>query len=127
MRKTKVSMDLPKVGDHLKRIMTAASDCIWGIFEPKDCVVTYVNESKHWYEVEFTDSHIRECYSLPVIDHALLDIRPGGIPVMCLETGMVYSSVAQCGRDMGIYPPNISKQLYGELGGCYDYHFMTIL
>lgn len=127
MTKTKVSMKLPKVGDHLKRIVTAESDCLWGTFEPKECVVTYVNEPHHWYEVEFIDSHSKECYGLPIIDHSVLNVKPGNVPVMCLETGMVYSSISQCAKDTNLYAGNISRQVLGERRGYFDYHFTSVL
>lgn len=127
MSKTKISMKLPKIGDHLKRIQTSMSNCLYGSFEPKECVVTYVNEPHHWYEVEFLDSHAKECYGLPVIDHSVLNVKPGNLPVMCLETGMVYSSMSQCAKDMNLYTGNISRQVLGERGAYSNYHFASIL
>ena len=127
-RVTKVmsSMEMPKVGDHLKRVMTAMTGLFTPIYEPLDCIVTYVNEKRGWYEVEFTDTHLKECYGLPVFDHAVIkDWR--NYPVMCVETGYVYSSVCDCAKDMRIHSAGISRQLSGEYEQCHGYHFTTVL
>ena len=120
------SMEMPKVGDHLKRVMTAMTQLFNPIYEPLDCIVTYVNDKKGWYEVEFTGTHLKECYGLPVFDHAVIkDWR--NYPVMCVETGYVYSSVCDCARDMHIHSAGISRQLSGEYDQYHGYHFTTVL
>lgn len=127
-RVTKVmsSMELPKVGDRLKRVMTAMTELFQPIYDPMDCVVTYVNKDRGWYEVKFTDTGLKECYGLPVFDHAVIkDWR--NYPVMCVETGYVYSSVTDCARDMGLTSGNISKQMRGEFDQYHGYHFTTVL
>lgn len=120
------SMEMPKVGDHLKRVMTAMTRLIPPIYEPLDCIVTYVNEKKGWYEVEFVDTHMKECYGLPTFDHTVIKDR-GSCPVMCLETGYVYSSVRDCAKDMHIHSAGISRQLSGEYDQYKGYHFATVL
>ena len=127
-RVTKVmsSMEMPKIGEHLKRVMTAMTELFQPIYDPMDCVVTYVNKDRGWYEVKFTDTGLRECYGLPVFDHAVIkDWR--NYPVMCVETGYVYSSVTDCARDMGLTSGNISKQMRGEFDQYHGYHFTTVL
>ena len=127
-RVTKVmsSMEMPKVGDHLKRVMTAMIQHFAPIYEPLDCIVTYVNEKRGWYEVEFTGTHLKECYGLPVFDHAVIKDW-GYCPVLCLETGYVYSSVYDCAKDMHIHSAGISRQLSGEYDQYHGYHFTTVL
>ena len=127
-RVTKVmsSMELPKVGDHLKRVMTAMAELFQPIYEPLDCVVTYVNKDRGWYEVEFTGTGLRECYGLPLFDHAVIkDWR--NYPVMCVETGYVYSSVEDCARDLRIHASGISRQLSGKYDQYHGRHFTTVL
>lgn len=127
-RVTKVmsSMEMPKVGDHLKRIMTAMIQHFAPIYEPLDCIVTYVNEKRGWYEVEFTGTHLKECYGLPVFDHAVIKDWMY-CPVLCIETGYVYSSIYDCAKDMHIHSAGISRQLSGEYDQYHGYHFATVL
>ena len=125
--KTSVSMDLPKVGDRLMRVLTATKECLYPTFIPKECVVTYVNEAHGWYEVEFTDSHVRECYGLPVVDHSIMSGTSGAIAIMCVETGDVYSSINACARDMHLYTGDIYRQLFGQRESYRGYHFMPVL
>lgn len=125
--KTSVSMTLPKIGDRLMRVLTATKECLYPTFEPKECIVTYVNNAKGWYEVEFTDSHIKECYGLPIIDHSIISSRAGCMPIMCVETGDVYPSINACARDMRLYGGDISRQLFGQRENYRGYHFTYIL
>lgn len=127
-RVTKVmsSMEMPKVGDHLKRVMTAMIQHFAPIYEPLDCIVTYVNEKRGWYEVEFTGTHLKECYGLPVFDHAVIK-DCWCCPVLCLETGYVYSSISDCAKDMHIHSAGISRQLSGDYDQYHGYHFTTVL
>lgn len=127
MSKTALSMDLPKVGDHLKRIMSATYDCLYPIYEPQDCVVTCVNESHHWYQVQFKESGAKECYGLPIIDHSI--IRPGALktPVFCFENGMAYSTIAQCAHDLGLDPSSVASCVNGRWNSCGGYHFAKVL
>lgn len=124
--KTMVSMELPKVGDHLKRVMSAMTRLASPLYEPLDCVVVHVNKDKRWYEVEFVNTGLRECYGLPTFDHTIIK-DPQNYPVLCLETGYVYSSVTDCARDMGFTAGNISRQILGEFEQYHGYHFTTVL
>lgn len=120
MAKSRVSIDLPKVGDHLKRLTIE--------YEIEDCVVTYVNRSHGWYEVTFPRTNIRECYKLPTFDHTILKgVAPNTIPIVCVETGWVYPSYYDCAVDMGLDISTIKRQLNGIYSHCCGYHFTNVL
>ena len=122
------TMILPKVGDKLWRIQTSMTDCIYPIYKAKECIVTYVNKLHNWYEVQFLDSGIKECYGVPVIDHYGLDLDPGNVPVMCVETGLVFGTVSQCARHMNLDDGKISAQLNGwNKNDYHGYHFIKVI
>ena len=124
MVKTKLSMSLPKVGDHLIRLMSA-SDLS---FDPEPCIVTYVNEKNGWYQVTFEKTGIKECYGIPSFDHSILNHRgPVSIPVLCLETGYVYPSIKECEKDMGFSRCGITRQISGIYYQTNGYHFVVAL
>lgn len=128
MSKTAVSMTLPNVGDKLVRIMTSTTWDIGDVRRPEPCVVTYINKTHGWFEVRFLDSGIKECYKLPVFDHSIIrEAMKGATPVMCVETGIVYSTLHQCARDLGLSHGGISRHLNGESSHCGGYHFCTVL
>lgn len=120
MAKSILSMDLPKVGDHLK--------CLTIEYEVEDCVVTYVNQSHGWYEVIFPNHNLRECYKLPTFNHAILQGNsPNDIPIICIETELAYSSIYECSKDMKLDRSSIIKQLKGDYSHCSGYHFINAL
>lgn len=127
MSKTALSMQLPKIGDHLKRIMSATYDCLQPVYEAQDCIVTYVNEKHHWYQVQFKNTGHKECYGLPIIDHSI--IEPGALktPVFCFENGMAYSTIAQCASDLGLDPSSVASCVNGRWYSCGGYHFAKVL
>lgn len=120
MAKSRLSMDMPKVGDHLK--------CLTVEYEIDDCVVVYVNQAHGWYEVIFPRTNLRECYNLPRFDHTILQGNsPNDIPIICAETGLVYPSIYKCAEEMGLDRTNIIRQLRGERSHCNKYHFIYAL
>lgn len=128
MAKAALSMTLPEVGDRLMRVMTSTTWDLGDTYTPEPCEVIYVNKEHNWFEVLFLDSGIKECYHLPTFDHSIIrDVTKGSIPVICLETGVVYSTLHQCARDLGLTRGEISRQLSGERGHCGGYHFCTVL
>lgn len=127
MSKVHITMELPKVGDHLKRVMTATTDCLAPSYMPRDCIVIFVNKAHHWYQVMFTDTGAKECYGLPVIDHSIVRPEGGSLPIVCAETGVAYSTVQQCARDMGLESGSISNQMKGRQVSCNGYHFISVL
>lgn len=130
MTKPILTMNLPKVGDKLMRIMTDYSCEYDTIPLPKPCVVVYVNERHGWYQVEFLDNHIKECYGLPVCDHGVIkfDVRGcNGDPVVCVETATVYRSISECARAIGVPRSSVYAQLMGVYDNVNGYHFVEIL
>lgn len=130
MSKAALSMDLPRVGDKLMRVVTEYACEYDSVRIPKACVVTYVNKKHGWYRVKFIESGITECYGLPVCDHSIInfDMRGCcGLPVICVETGMAYSTVTECAEDLGVHRTMIQKQLVGECSHVSGYHFVKIL
>lgn len=128
MSKTIMSMTLPEVGDRLVRVMTATTWDLGDVYKPEPCEVVYVNKTHRWFEVRFLESGVRECYNLPTFDHSIIrNTVKGSIPVMCVETGVVYSTMQQCARDLGLHHSGISRQLSGEWGHYEGYHFCTVL
>lgn len=128
LNKSRLSMDLPKVGDKLTRVMTMGLLQQAEYFVPKECKVTYVNADHNWYEVEFLDSGVRECYNLPDFDHSILTNLSGcANPVVCVETGYVYRTVFDCANEMGLNSGYISGCLMGRYDSYYGYHFDSVL
>ena len=129
MRKVIITMTLPQVGDKLLRRMTASEDQSGALYQPEHCIVAYVNKEHHWYQVTFINSGIRECYGVPVFDHCIYsDIRKNGSsPVVCLETGVVWSSIYEAAKDLGLGADGISRQISGYQSQCNGYHFETII
>lgn len=120
MAKSRLSMDLPKVGDHLKRLTVE--------YELEDSVVTYVNQSHGWYEVLFPRTNLRECYKLPTFDHSIFqEGSPNDIPIICVETGWVYPSIYKCSEDMKLSRTSILRQCNGQQSHCGGYHFTNAL
>lgn len=65
------------------------------------------------------------------INHALISgiYHPKGnhkTPVLCTETGIIYSSVADAGRDMGILHTSIFNVLSGLSENARGYHFRRL-
>lgn len=120
MAKTKLSMDMPKIGDKLKRLTID--------YSVEDCVVTYVNSLHGWYEVLFPKFNIKECYKLPTYDHSIFQGKSlNDYPIICVETGWVYNSINECSEDMNLDRTNIFRQLNGEHSHCGGYHFTNAL
>lgn len=129
MKQTILSATLPQVGEKLTRIMTGSKYDPTAMYHSEDCVVVYVNRAHYWYEVVFQSSGIRECYKLPVFNHDIFTEAwcSGSIPVVCIETGEVYSSINECAKAMKLDRSGISRQLRGDCK-CYNgYHFDTII
>lgn len=127
MSKVTIIHELPRVGDKLMRIMVKSSMYSEDNYNPEPCVVTYVNEAHNWYEVEFTDSGLKECYNFPVFDHAFLKgLSRRFTPILCINTGDVYSDAEECAEELGLYYKNISKQLKKNQG-CTSYGGYTFI
>ena len=128
MDKVKLSMKLPKVGEHLERVITIGRFDPGNPYAVEPCVVTYTDAKKGWYEVEFVNTKLRECYNLPAFDHSILkNVSPFETPIVCIETGYVYPSVSKCAKDMGLDDGNISRQISGVYPHVCGYHFDTVM
>ena len=128
VRKTKMTMTLPKVGDRMTRIMSRGNLGQAECFIPEPCEVVYVNQAHNWYEVRFLNSGLRECYSLPDFNHDILaNLYGWATPVMCAESGYVYRSIADCAKDMGLTHGNISYYINNECESYRGYHFDSVL
>ena len=131
MGKTVMTMDLPKVGDRLMRVMSKYACEYENDIVPKACVVTHVNEKNRWYQVKFIDTGLKECYGLPFFDHSIFTEKTKQghtcIPVACVETGIVYSSYIQCSKEMHIDPTCLYRQVNGEYEQINGYHFIKVL
>lgn len=116
MRKTKLVMDLPNVGDR-RRHLTMEGDI-------EECIVTYVNPVHGWYQVVFPKQNVKECYKPPTYDPTILKHTAyGHRPIICIETGWVYASGYDCAEDMGLIRANIVQQINGNQSHCGGYHF----
>ena len=128
VRKTKMTMKLPNVGDRINRLMMRGNFAQAEHFISEPCEVTYVNRAHGWYEVRFLNSGLRECYSIPDFDHDILTNIPGwATPVVCVETGYVYPTISSCGKDLGLCAANIARCATGEYESYRGYHFDTVL
>lgn len=130
MKKTKLSMNLPEVGDVLWRIITADNIDPDLIFKPEPCVVTYVNKNHRWYEVQFLSNNLRECYNYPVFDHYIFkDFTYRSRPLICLETGEIFRTATDCAIAMGLNRTTLHNHVAGKSGysHCGGYHFVDIL
>lgn len=127
--KSKLTMDLPKVGANLNRIMTVpVVDCAVP-YTPEPCVVTYVNEEHNWYQVEFLETGLTECYNLPMFDHSILAgvaRNEVSVPCICVETGFVYPSEVACAKDMGLHNTGICAAITGRYSSYHGYHFKPL-
>ena len=129
MRKTVMTMKLPKVGDRLVRCISEYSCDGQYLYRPLPCKVVYVNTKHNWYKVKFDDLDIEECYGIPVFDHSVFKGASQYqliVPVVCIETGYVYPTVKDCAKDMNLDDGNISAHLYGVYDSVSGCHFDTV-
>ena len=47
-------------------------------------------------------------------------------PVMCIETGIIYSSICECARKTGIYQSEISRVLQNKRNSAKGLHFVLV-
>lgn len=126
-----INYTLPEVGDRLKKkqYMGIEYQCDTLL----DCVVIYVNKRKGWYEVEFVDSGIRECFKLPEYNNNVLQMietfkKPwnSSKAVIVLETGDIYPSIGECAKALGVNLHSLSNHLNGRTKQCAGYHVSII-
>lgn len=126
------TMKMPKVGDRIMRTMTTTC------FRPNDdkpepCVVIYVSKPKHYYTVQFVDSGIKESYKVPHIDE-LKDFQETyaralgkkAVGVYVFESGILYPSISDCAKDLGVRTCTISNHLHGRTRHVKGYHIYML-
>ena len=118
----------PKVGERLMKSISFSST-FNGNDKLEPCVVVYVNKKKNYYMVEFINTKLRECYKSPEVDEIAAfksDYRrafgrdPKGVYVY--ESGIIYPSISECARDLGVNKGTISRHIHGELEHVKGYH-----
>lgn len=108
-----VRKTMPVVGDHLEKKLSN------GI--KQECIVTYVNTEKLWYQVTFKNG-VRMCFKLPAslpfrYDHLSAErswvLKQGKHrKVRVVETGMVYPTAMECARAFGVSDVTIRRCIY---------------
>ena len=118
----------PKVGERLMKSISFSS-AFNGNDKLEPCIVVYVNKKKNYYMVEFIDTKLRECYKFPEVDeiemfksdyHRAFGRDPKGVYVY--ESGIIYPSISECARDLGVNKGTISRHIHGELKHAKGYH-----
>lgn len=129
--KTTPIVKMPKVGDRIMRVMVTHQS--WKDDTPLPCVVTYVNKQKNYYQVTFQESGVKECYKIPDLDELgsfvkdykkLTKKKPKGVYVY--ESGMLYSSITECAKAIGVLPCTVSKHLHGGSSNVKGYHIYIL-
>lgn len=123
---------LPKVGDRLMKSISFTHT-----FQDNDklepCVVVYVNKKKNYYLVEFIETKLKECYKVPEVDEIAdfkRDYRKAfgreSRGVYVYESGILYPSISECARDLGVNKGTISRHIHGELSHVKGYHIYML-
>lgn len=122
---------MPKVGDRVMRKMNTYR--IWNDNGPLRCIVTYVNKEKHWYQVTFVDSGVKECYMVPEVNELenfkkdyqrTFGKKAKGVYVY--ESGAIYPSISECARAIGVLPCVVSKHIHGGSSHVKGYHIYIL-
>lgn len=133
--KIKGDVSLPKVGDRLMRVMTAAN---FGekYNNPEPCVVIYVNKPRNYYTVQFVDSGIKESFKVPLIDDNKIikqfqdDFKRAfgkqAKGVYVYESGALYHSISECARSIGVLPCTISRHIHGMTSNVKGHHIYIL-
>lgn len=104
---------MPKVGEHLEKKLSN------GIKE--ECVVTYVNTNKLWYQVTFANG-VRMCFKLPTSkpfryddymrSYSFVPKQGKHRKVRILENGKEYRTVKECARELGLSDTSVRRCIY---------------
>ena len=96
-------------------------------------MVVYVNEKKNYYLVEFIETKLKECYKVPEVDEIAdfkRDYRRAfgreARGVYVYESGILYPSISECARDLGVNKGTISRHIHGELSHVKGYHIYML-
>lgn len=134
MKKIKNNFSLPSVGDRLMRIMSGSKSANYKYYEiTEPCTVVYVNKDKAYYTVQFIKTGIRESYKVPEVDELKLfkndykrmfGYEPKGVYVY--ESGLIYPSISECARAIGVTPGSVSNHIHGRLSHIKGYHIYLL-
>lgn len=126
------TMKMPKVGDRIMRVMSSTA---WNTKDdkPEPCVVIYVSKPKHYYTVEFANSGIKESYKVPHVDE-LKDFQETyaralgkkAVGVYVFESDILYPSIAECAKDLGVRVCTISNHIHGRTRHVKGYHIYML-
>lgn len=123
---------LPKVGDRLMKSISFTR-AFQGDDKLEPCVVVYVNKKKNYYLVEFIETKLKECYKVPEVDEIAdfkRDYRRAfgreARGVYVYESGILYPSISECARDLGVNKGTISRHIHGELSHVKGYHIYML-
>lgn len=123
---------LPKVGDRLMKSISFTR-AFQGDDKLEPCVVVYVNKKKNYYLVEFVETKLKECYKVPEVDEIAdfkRDYRRAfgreAQGVYVYESGILYTSISECARDLGVNKGVISRHIHGELSHVKGYHIYML-
>lgn len=101
--------------------------------EASPCTVIYVNQKKGYYQVIFDDCGVKECYKFINFNdleefkknyQKAFGKKPVGVYVY--ESGILYSSIVDCAKDIGVLPATISKHIHGETSNVKGYHIYIL-
>ena len=125
-------MRMPKVGDRLMRVMS--STCFANSqTEPEPCIVIYICKPKHYYTVQFVASGIKESYKVPFVDEIKSFkedykrmFKKNARGVYVYESGMLYPSITECAKDIGVKPYVVSRHIHGDISNVKGYHIYML-
>ena len=122
---------LPSIGDLMMKMPSCGQ--VYKEDELEPCTVVYVNKKHNYYMVEFRDTKIRECYKLVDIDPIELFKKDyfkafGKMPkgIYAYESGMLYDSVEECAKDIGVPKHIVSRHLRGEISNVNGHHIYVL-
>lgn len=107
-----VRKTMPVIGDHLEKKLSN------GI--KQECIVTYVNTEKLWYQVTFKNG-VRMCFKLPtpkpfryadMRSHSFAPKQGKHRKVRILETGVEYPTIKECAGALGVSDTTLRRCIY---------------
>lgn len=123
---------LPRVGDRLMKPITFThtlneDDKLY------PCTVIYVNKDHNFFTVEFVDSKLKESYKVPEVDE-IGDFKRDYAKAFgkqakgayVYESGMLYPSISECARDIGVNKGTISRHIHGHTKHVKGYHIYML-
>ena len=123
---------LPRVGDRLMKPITFTYTYNEGD-KLYPCTVIYVNKDHNFFTVEFVGSKLKESYKVPEVDE-IGDFKRDyakafgkqAKSVYVYESGMLYPSISECARDIGVNKGAISRHIHGHTKHVKGYHIYML-